>query len=62
LASGPRPSPSPWLSSLGTAFGCGFVAEPYNRYNLWPHAIILTIAIMHFRYDGFVWSVRRKEV
>ncbi len=54
--------PAALMIFLGFAFGYGFWAEIYEGDSNWPFALILMIAIMHFWYDGFVWSVRRKEV
>jgi hypothetical protein len=64
LRLGPRPWSKPLALTLflGFAFAYGFGAEIYDGNNPWPLAVILMIAIMHFWYDGFVWSVRRKEV
>jgi hypothetical protein len=28
----------------------------------WPWALAVTVALMHFWYDGFMWSVRKKQV
>ena len=28
----------------------------------WPWAFAVTVALMHFWYDGFMWSVRKKQV
>jgi hypothetical protein len=47
---------------LDFAFAYGFWAEIYDGDSRWPLAVILMIAIMHFWHNGFVWSVRRKEV
>lgn len=46
---------------VGLAFGYGLWVEavPSSRTYL---PVILVISIMHFWYDGFVWSVRRKQV
>jgi hypothetical protein len=40
----------------------GFLAELVDsrRQALW--AVTIVISLMHFWYDGFVWSVRRQEV
>ena len=26
------------------------------------HGVVLVVSLMHFWYDGFIWSVRRREV
>jgi hypothetical protein len=28
----------------------------------WPWALAVTVALMHFWYDGFMWSVRKKQI
>ena len=28
----------------------------------WSWAIVQTVALMHFWYDGFVWSVSKRDV
>ena len=47
---------------LVSVFAYGFIADSLPIDNQWFIAGVLTVAIMHFWYDGFVWSVRRKEV
>ena len=48
---------------LIVAFGYGFWAETVDSdrsvifFNL-----IIVVAIMHFWYDGFIWSVQKKQV
>ena len=45
------------LLGLGLAYEC-------SRHVQWPWAlaVALTVSLTHFYYDGFVWSVRRREV
>ncbi len=43
-------------------FGYGFWAEMTDSTNQAAYNIIMVIAIMHFWYDGFIWSVRKKLV
>jgi hypothetical protein len=47
---------------LGALLAYGFLAELVDsrRQALW--AVTIVISLMHFWYDGFVWSVRRQEV
>jgi hypothetical protein len=47
---------------LGAALGYGLWAElgAYENRALW--ALTQVVALMHFFYDGFVWSVRKKQV
>jgi hypothetical protein len=43
--------------------GAGFFHESVQRDSWrWLLPIPMVISLMHFWYDGFVWSVRRKEV
>ena len=41
-------------------FGYGFWAEMSDETNTAAVNLIMVIAIMHFWYDGFIWSVRAK--
>ena len=50
------------LIFLSSVFAYGFIVGALPIYNQWFIAGALTVSIMHFWYDGFVWSVRRKEV
>lgn len=47
---------------LGSVFvyGLGVQLVPSDITTLW--AITIVVALMHFWYDGFVWSVRAKQV
>lgn len=47
---------------LAFGFGYGFWAEMTDGTNEAGYNLIMVIAIMHFWYDGFVWSVRKKMV
>lgn len=40
----------------------GYWVEAFDADIEWLWAVTLTVSIMHFWYDGFIWSVRRKEV
>jgi hypothetical protein len=44
------------------AFGYGFWAETLHAASPVFFNLIIVIAIMHFWYDGFIWSVRKKQV
>ena len=50
------------LILLTVGFGYGFWAETSDSNNEAAYNLIMVIAIMHFWYDGFVWSVRKKQV
>ncbi len=55
------------IASLGlllvVAFGYGIWADQSNSdYRHVAYSFIMVIAIMHFWYDGFIWSVRKKQV
>jgi len=47
---------------LGAIFSYGFIAELLDsrRRALW--AVTIVVSLIHFWYDGFVWSVRNQQV
>ena len=47
---------------LGSVVGYGFGVQALDsdRTALW--AITMVVSLMHFWYDAFVWSVRKKQV
>jgi len=52
---------------LGITFGYGFWAEVFDTETVgrqvdvaWNIAIV--VAIMHFWYDGFIWSVQKRQI
>ncbi len=47
---------------LVSVFTYGFVVDSLAIYNQWFLAAAMCVAIMHFWYDGFVWSVRQRDV
>jgi hypothetical protein len=49
------------FASIVGLFGLGYELQNYRDLR-WAMAAGLVIALMHFWYDGFVWSVRRREV
>ena len=51
-----------WLCFVGLAFGYGYFAEASDGNVRAFVAITLVVSIMHFWYDGFIWSVRRRQV
>ncbi|MBT5037356.1 MAG: hypothetical protein HOM52_02495 [Rhodospirillaceae bacterium] len=54
--------PAALVIFLISVFAFGFVADSLLIRNQWFVAGVMCVAIMHFWYDGFVWSVRRQEV
>jgi hypothetical protein len=48
-----------WIVAL--TFTYGFWAAQYAN-GVWTLATVQTVAIMHFWYDSFIWSVRKKQV
>lgn len=68
LATVPGGSAFALLAFLSVIFVAGyFMKYSTNAYSLqgelkWGAAAALVCSLMHFWYDGFVWSVRRKEV
>jgi len=56
---------APWLALallLAVGFGYGLWAEMNDGTSPVAYNLIIVIAIMHFWYDGFIWSVRKKMV
>ena len=48
---------------LGSLLLVAIACEAGVRSNLWwGAALALTITLMHFWYDGFIWSVRQRQV
>jgi hypothetical protein len=47
---------------LVLAFAYGFAAETVDAGVTWFWALTLVVSIMHFWYDGFIWSVRKQQV
>jgi len=54
----------PIALALFVLLGCGYGlwAEVSDAENNLVISIILVVSIMHFWYDGFIWSVRKKHV
>ncbi len=54
--------PMAWLVFIGLTFGYGVFVQLLDTdvRGLW--AITLVVSLMHFWYDGFIWSVKRKQV
>lgn len=50
------------LLLLSVGFGYGFWAEIAGDTNEAAYHLVMVISIMHFWYDGFIWSVRKKQV
>jgi hypothetical protein len=57
-----------WLALLAFAAATLLVGIGYRLYGLdpvalrWAAALALSISLLHYWYDGFVWSVRKQEV
>ena len=57
-----------WLAFLAFAAITLLVGIAYRLYGVddtalrWAASIALSISLLHYWYDGFVWSVRRQEV
>jgi hypothetical protein len=61
----PLGTPVLLIAFAATTLLVGTVFQTYGRnYTLlrWAAAVGLVISLMHYWYDGFVWSVRRREV
>jgi hypothetical protein len=48
------------LIGTGAAYGYFVEAVDADINTLW--SLVLVVSIMHFWYDGFIWSVQRKQV
>lgn len=51
-----------FLLFIGTAFSYGYFVEWIDADIRPLVALTLTVSLMHFWYDGFIWSVRKKQV
>ncbi len=47
---------------FGTAIGYGLWTSSFNGRQPALFAITMVVSIMHFWYDGFIWSVRKKQI
>jgi hypothetical protein len=48
---------------LALALAYGAIVELFaGEDRAWLLALTLVVSLMHFWYDGFIWSVRRSEV
>ncbi|MDP6831646.1 MAG: hypothetical protein QF512_11840 [Alphaproteobacteria bacterium] len=47
------------LITVGLVYG--LIAGLYNGKNDWVFSAFLVVSVMHFWYDGFIWSVKRKQ-
>ena len=50
------------IGLISLAFVYGFWVEALDSEIEWLWAITLVVSIMHFWYDGFIWSVRKKQI
>jgi hypothetical protein len=48
------------LIGTGAAYGYFVEAVDPDIHHLW--SLVLLVSIMHFWYDGFIWSVRKAQV
>ena len=61
-------SAGPWLAFLVFAATTLLVGIGYQLYGVdyaalrWTAAVAVSISLLHYWYDGFVWSVRKREV
>jgi hypothetical protein len=57
-----RSWPAGLVFFLAISFGYGIWAKMWGESTHLAFSVLLTVSIMHFWYDGFVWSVSRREV
>jgi hypothetical protein len=50
------------IAFVSAGFSYGFWVESLDSEIEWLWAITLVVSMMHFWYDGFIWSVRKKQV
>lgn len=62
LGGRPHGKPLALVLFLILGFGYGLWAEVSDAESQWAMSVVLTVAIMHFWYDGFIWSVRKRQV
>lgn len=43
-------------------FGYGAIAEIFANEDRFLWSVVQTVALLHFFYDGFIWSVRKSQV
>ncbi len=44
------------------ALAYGIWAHTFAHLSHWGYSVLLTVSILHFWYDGFIWSVSRKQI
>ena len=47
---------------LIVAFGYGLFSEVSSEQTRITADIVIVVSLMHFWYDGFIWSVRKKQI
>ena len=47
---------------VGVAVTYGGLVEAISSSHRWWWSLTLTVVIMHFWYDGFIWSVKKGDV
>ena len=54
-----------WLALalfIGVSMGYGYFASSSFMFARWGISLFMVVSLMHFWYDGFIWSVRKKQV
>ena len=54
--------PATFLLFLTFGFSYGLFSETADDSNTWLFSIFLVVSLMHFWYDGFIWSIVRKQI
>jgi hypothetical protein len=47
---------------VGLSFAYGYAVFTIDRSIMWIFCLSLVVSIMHFWYDGFIWSVHKKQI
>ncbi len=50
-----------WPLLLGVGFAYGIWAKLWGESSHLAMSVLLTVSLLHFWYDGFIWSVRKKD-
>ncbi len=62
LGSIPWGKPIALVVFLVVAFGYGLFSEVSSEQTRLTADIVIVVSLMHFWYDGFIWSVRKQQV
>ena len=58
----PWGKPIALVAFLLVAFGYGYFSEVSSGQTRLTANLVIVVSLMHFWYDGFIWSVRKQQV